>query len=88
MSDGQFMELTLILQDVFDDPSLDIERNTTVNDVPGWDSFSHTVLLMIINQRFSIRLSDATGFTNVGELSDKISKLMRKGNTVALAPVA
>lgn len=78
MSGDQFGELALILQEVFDDPTLNIERTTTVSDIAGWDSFSHNVLLLTLNDRFKIRLSTAMEFNNVGELSGKISELIGK----------
>lgn len=54
-----------------------IGRETTSADVTGWDSLSHSVLLMAIEERFSLdlpldRVYDAK---NVGELVDLIDEV-------------
>lgn len=85
---GQIKELALILQEVFDDPSLAIDRNTTAEDVPGWDSFSHTILLLTINNRFKIHLPTAIEFNTVGDLCDKISELVKKTDKTTMAFVS
>jgi acyl carrier protein len=67
-------ELTLVFQQVFDDPSLIITPETTANDVPGWDSFSHINLLITVEHHFKIKFTDKeiATFKNVGELMTAI----------------
>ena len=55
-----------------------IERETTSADVPGWDSLSHSVLLMALEDRFGIELplDRAYEANNVGEMVDLINQLL------------
>jgi acyl carrier protein len=64
----------LVFQQVFDDPSLIITPETTANDVPGWDSFSHINLLITVEHHFKIKFTDKeiATFKNVGELMTAI----------------
>ena len=63
-----------VFQDVFDDPSITITRDTTASDVEGWDSFNHVRLIVAVEQKFNISLStvEVADLRNVGELIDLI----------------
>ena len=63
-----------VFQDVFDDPSIVITRDTTARDVQGWDSFNHVRLIVAAEEKFKISLSTAevADLRNVGELIDLI----------------
>lgn len=54
-----------------------IGRETTSADVPGWDSLSHSVLLMAIEDDFGIELplDSAYEAKDVGDLVDVIDGL-------------
>ena len=56
--------LNRIFQEVFRDDALQITPETTANDVAGWDSFSHTTLMVAIETRFKITfaLKEGTRF--------------------------
>lgn len=62
--------LTGIFREVFDDPSLEIGPAMTAHDVEGWDSLSHVNLIVAVENRFKIRLSQRELLTlkNVGDL--------------------
>jgi len=51
---------------------------TTAMDVGGWDSVTHTLLLIEIEKHFHIRLDESEGFqvSNVGELAALVEKAL------------
>ncbi len=57
--------------------SISIGRETTNLDVPGWDSLSHALLIMGIEEEFGLTLplEKMYDLANVGELVDLISGL-------------
>jgi acyl carrier protein len=76
------MDIIGKLQDImrftFLNPDLVIGRDTTALDVDGWDSLSHTLLMLEIEQAFSVEIDPqkAIQLSNVGELMDYIQSLM------------
>lgn len=62
---------TVIGETFFIDPSL-VTRSTRAVDVDGWDSLSHTVLMIRLEKRLGFSISDriAAKATDVGELID------------------
>ncbi|MBJ6801029.1 acyl carrier protein [Geomonas propionica] len=71
-----------IFCEVFDEESLQITRATTADDVDGWDSLSHTNLIVAVEMAFNVRfnLKDTRVLKDVGELVDLIDrKLAEKG---------
>jgi acyl carrier protein len=69
----------LIFQDLFDDTSLQINNQTTADDIEAWDSLTHIDMIVAVEKAFKIKFSTAevTGMKNVGEL---ISLIERKGS--------
>jgi acyl carrier protein len=69
-------ELQNVFHDVFDDPSIVISRDTTADDIEGWDSINHVRLIVSVEQRLGISLptSEIVDLRNVGELIDLIGK--------------
>lgn len=67
------------VRDVFGCPDLDITRDTTALDVDGWDSLTHTILLLRLETSFEIRLpfERVATVANVGELADVIQSLVQ-----------
>lgn len=57
------------------DPA-EITRATTAEDVDGWDSLSHTVLLVGIERHFGIRLDheEVLDLADVGGLVDVVAR--------------
>jgi acyl carrier protein len=68
--------LTRVFREVFDDDDITLTRETTANDVDGWDSLTHVNLILSVESRFGIRFSQAEllTFRNVGDLADSIRK--------------
>lgn len=78
MSDTVLARVARVIHETFGDASVEITRDTVAEDVPGWDSLSHTILTLALEDEFRIGLPPASReFTNVGELVDNIERLMR-----------
>lgn len=57
-----------------------VTADTSAMDVSGWDSMTHTLLLMQIEEVFRVRLDEAEGFqaANVGELSKIVDRALSR----------
>jgi acyl carrier protein len=69
-------KLAGIMRDVFIAPDLEVTRETTAADVPGWDSLAHVRLILTIEKCFAIKFAplEARLLKDVGELSHLIEK--------------
>ncbi|MCP5149645.1 MAG: acyl carrier protein [Chromatiales bacterium] len=63
-----------ILVDIFMDDDIEIDAETTADDIPGWDSLSHTIVMLSIEKKFGISIARNTEFANIGELVAFISR--------------
>jgi acyl carrier protein len=71
-------ELEQVFRKVFNNESLIISRDMSANDVDGWNSLNHMILVSEVEKAFSIRLKlkDLNKMHNVGDMIDIIlSKL-------------
>lgn len=75
MRDEVMERLAAVIRDVMDQPGAPIGPATTADDVDGWDSLAHGVLLMRIERAFAIRLDveAALAAENVGDLAALIT---------------
>ena len=66
--------LTKVFRTVFEDEEIDLRPEMTANDVEGWDSLSHVVLILAIEDHFQIKFSqkELLTFKNVGSLLNSI----------------
>ena len=73
-------QLTPIFRQVFDDESIVITRETTADDIDGWDSLSHMNLVAAVELKFKVRfaLGELQSLKNVGHLADLIDKKQAK----------
>ncbi len=73
-------ELARIFQEVFDDDTLQIQPDTTSDDVDGWDSLSHINLVVAVEQFFKLRFGfgETQALKNVGDLQALVEKKMAK----------
>jgi acyl carrier protein len=58
--------LTRVFQDTFDNDSIVLADTTTANDIDEWDSLSHIMLVLAVEQEFGLRL----GAAEVGKLAN------------------
>ena len=59
-----------IFQQIFEDPTLQINGNTTAEDIPAWDSLSHISLILALESEFGMEFSssEVTSITCVDDL--------------------
>jgi acyl carrier protein len=71
-------QVNVVFIDVLENPAIVINRGTTANDVPDWDSLNHIMLVVEIEKKFNIRFTteEVRGFNNVGEMVDSIKLKM------------
>ena len=64
-----------VFQEVFDDDEIAINRQTTADNVEGWDSMMHVTLLINIEKAFGIKFTSAevARLASVGDLLDLIA---------------
>jgi len=67
------LELITVFQNVFEDPNLVVNPQTTARDVENWDSLMHIQLIVAVEKHFGTRFG-------VGE----IEKLQNVGDMIAL----
>ena len=62
-------------------PASSLSRATVAEDIDGWDSLSHAVLIMRIEQHFRVRLDAGAAFDvdNVGALIDLVAASIAPG---------
>ncbi len=73
--------LNQIFRTVFNNDEIEVNPQTTANDVDGWDSLSHINLILAIETKFKIKFShkELMKFRNVGDLINSIeSKISGK----------
>jgi len=63
-------KLTLVFKDIFKQEKIVLTDNLTANDVEGWDSLTHMLLISEIESVFSLKfkLKDLNRMKNVGEM--------------------
>jgi acyl carrier protein len=77
MSKDEIMaEVAGIIRRTFRQPDVEITRDTVALDVDGWDSLSHTMLILEVEKRFGVRLPPERVFDleDVGELVDLVAE--------------
>lgn len=78
MTENEILErLADLIQRTFQDDTVDVSRETTALDVDGWDSLSHTVLILRVETTFGITIpvEQVVSLRNVGDLVEAIFKI-------------
>lgn len=72
-------QLTPIFRQVFDDETIVLSRETTADDIDGWDSLSHMNLVVAVELAFKVRfaLGELQGLKNVGHLADLVDRKLK-----------
>ena len=72
-----FERLNKVFQEVFDDETIEVNDDTTSEDIDDWDSFEHLNLIVAVEEEFSIKIPMGKVVTmkNVGEMADIILQL-------------
>ena len=69
-----FETLNEVFQEVFDDTSIEVDENTTSEDIEDWDSLEHINLIASVEQEFGVKfnMGQVNTMKNVGEMVDII----------------
>ena len=72
-----FERLNKVFQEVFDDETIEVNDDTTSEDIDDWDSFEQINLIVAVEEEFSIKipLGKVVTMKNVGEMADIILQL-------------
>lgn len=70
-----FKRLNEVFQDVFDDETIEVNDDTTAEDIDDWDSLEHINLIAAIELQFGMKftMGQVVTMKNVGEMVDIIS---------------
>ncbi|WP_287615323.1 acyl carrier protein, partial [Ruminococcus sp.] len=57
-----------VFRDVFDDDTLEVDENTTADDIEDWDSIEHITLIGAVEDEFKMRfkMGEGSGMKDVG----------------------
>ena len=71
---------SLILRGLLDDDTIVLTRDTTRDDVRGWDSFAYVSFMAAVEQQFGIKfkVADLESFTTVGEIVAAVEQRQRR----------
>ena len=72
--DACISQLNTVFHETFQDVDIEVNRNTTAQDIDGWDSLMHVTLIMNVENSFGVRFlsSEVAMLNTVGELIDMI----------------
>lgn len=72
-----YERLNTVFREVFDDDSIELQDETTSEDIDGWDSFEHINLIVAVQDEFhfKIPMGKVVTMKNVGEMVDIILQL-------------
>ncbi len=68
--------LNEVFQNVFDDDDIEVNRETTADDIEDWDSLEHIRLIGAVEREFGIKftMKEVSTMKNVGEMMDIIAE--------------
>lgn len=82
--DDLLPQLQATLRQVFGDDELTITRDSTANDIEGWDSMMHINVVIAVEKRFGVKFASAEINTlkddgqNIGTFLDLLQRKLDK----------
>ena len=77
MADAGMQAIVIdIIRRTFGAPDAEVSRETEAADIDGWDSLSHATLMIMIERKFHIDITEdeSNDLQNVGDLFDLIER--------------
>lgn len=71
-----YTALTQVFRDVFDDDNIVLKPEMTADNIDGWDSQTHVLLIVSAEQRFGIkfRTAELESLKDVGHFAELINQ--------------
>jgi acyl carrier protein len=65
-----YERLNTVFREVFDDDEIEVNPETTSDDIEDWDSLEHINLVAAVEQEFGVKftMAQVLGMKNVGEM--------------------
>lgn len=65
-----------IFREVFEDTELNISKDSNSDNIDGWDSLNHILLVVGIEKKMNVKFTsgEISSYKNVGEMCEAISK--------------
>jgi acyl carrier protein len=81
MNDDIVGNVRAIIAETFNVASSDITDDTVADDVDGWDSLAHTVLMVRLQKKLRVAIPEhvAANVQTVGELIEALGRLSAAG---------
>ncbi len=72
-------DLSEVFKIVFDDDDRNVTEESSANDVEGWDSMTHVLLLSAIEEKYGIEFNqkEVRKFQTVGDLLNSVNNKLR-----------
>ncbi len=69
-----YKRLNAVFRDFFDDDSIEVDEDTTADDIDDWDSLNHITLMSAVEDEFGLRftMGEVSGMNDVGEMAEII----------------
>ncbi|MBO6230462.1 MAG: acyl carrier protein [Ruminiclostridium sp.] len=69
-----YERINSVFRDFFDDDEIEVDAETTADDIEDWDSLNHITLMSAIEDEFGVRftMGEVSGMKNVGEMAQII----------------
>lgn len=71
-----YRDLNEVFRDVFDDETIEVNDDTTSDDIEDWDSLEHINLINAVEQQFGFKfnMGQIVSMKNVGEMVNIIEE--------------
>ena len=78
--DKIYERLNELFRDFFDDDDIELDADTTADDIDDWDSLNHITLMSAVEEEFGLRftMGEVSGMKNVGEMAEIIKSRGKK----------
>jgi acyl carrier protein len=71
-----FERVNAVFRRVFNNPDINVNRETTAKDIQGWDSITHLDIITGMEEEFQIEITgfEVMNLNNVGDLLDLLAE--------------